>query len=421
MTRTNKIYLLAAAFMIVAPLSISGTATEGIKYARLAITAAMVGFGLFIYKPEPFGSTTKAFLFFCSFFTAAALWSDDITWALFNKSMFFMSILGGLFMAFTTKTDQELYKGIKLLAVTGTVAGFFLFLTYLQNPEANTAGDRMAVGGMNANTIGASAAPMFIFSFFLGLWQTGFKWKALCFSSSILLAIVILGSGSRGAVLMAIVGTLIATKPFLQKKASMVIMSCAIPIALLQLVAVTAGFDIASKIPGLSRITESTEKKGNTREGMWKYAYKKYETSPMIGIGWLHFGTSKSSANCHNLYLQVLTETGIVGSAIFLAALVQILLRSRNVKYELYGSNQPELLALPLGLLASIAVHGMVEASALFGTTALPLLLGYSVGLIDRLPALLSTGSTTQQPSVSKPAIPRLEIRPRRTTPRTQF
>jgi O-antigen ligase len=420
MTRTNKIYLLAAAFMVVAPLSISGTATEGIKYARLAITVAMVGFGLFVYKPEPFGSSTKAFLFFCSFFTAAALWSNDITWALFNKSMFFMSILGGLYMAFTTKTDQELYKGIKLLAVTGTVAGFFLFLTYLQNPEGNTAGDRMAVGGMNANTIGASAAPMFIFSFFLGLWQTGFKWKALCFSSSILLAIVILGSGSRGAVLMAIVGTLIATKPFLQKKASMVIMSCAIPIALLQLVAVTAGFDIASKIPGLSRITEGGNKE-NTREGMWKYAYKKYETSPMIGIGWLHFGKSRSSANCHNLYLQVLVETGIVGSAIFLAALVQILLRSRNVKYELYGTDQPELLALPLGLLASIAVHGMVEASALFGTTALPLLLGYSVGLIDRLPALISKGSTPQQPSVSNPAIPRLEIRPSRPTSLTQF
>jgi hypothetical protein len=97
MTQTNKIYLLAAAFMVVAPLSISGTATEGIKYARLAITVAMVGFGLFVYKPEPFGSSTKAFLFFCSFFTAAALWSNDITWALFNKSMFFMSILGGLY------------------------------------------------------------------------------------------------------------------------------------------------------------------------------------------------------------------------------------------------------------------------------------------------------------------------------------
>jgi hypothetical protein len=103
---------------------------------------------------------------------------------------------------------------------------------------------------------------MFIFSVFLGLWQTGFKWRALCFSSSILLAIVILGSGSRGAARMASVGTLIATKPFLQKKASMVIMSCATPIALLQVVAVTAGFDIASKIPGLSRITEASKKKG---------------------------------------------------------------------------------------------------------------------------------------------------------------
>jgi O-antigen ligase len=154
---------------------------------------------------------------------------------------------------------------------------------------------------------------------------------------------------------------------------------------------------------------------------MWKYTYKQYKKSPLIGIGWLHFGRSKSSANCHNLYLQVLTETGIVGAAIFLAALVQILLRSRDVQYELYGTDQPELLALPLGILASIAVHGMVEASALFGTTALPLLLGYSVGLIDRLPSLLSQGSASQPTSIAKPAIPRLEIRPSRVNHRTEF
>ena len=204
----------------------------------------------------------------------------------------------------------------------------------------------------------------------------------------------------------------------------MVIMSCAIPIAILQLVAVTAGFDLASKIPGLSRITEvgTGKKKENTRQGMWNYALRRYNAaSPLIGVGWLNFGKGKTSANCHNLYLQVLTETGIVGSAIFLSALVQILLRSRAVKYDLYGSAQPELLALPLGLLASIAVHGMVESSALFGTSALPLLLGYSVGLIDRLPILLSQGSSSQQPTVSTPAIPRLDIRPSRTTPRTQF
>lgn len=418
MKGVNKIYFLAAAFLIVAPLSISGTASEGIKYARLGLTVAMVGFGLFVYKAESFGSSTKAFLFFCTLFTIAGVWSDNVFWALFNKSMFLMSVGGGVYMAFTTKTQSELHGGIKLLALTGTIAGFFLFITYLMNPEDNTAGDRIAVGGMNANTIGASAAPMFIFSFFLGLWQTGFKWRALCFSSSILLAIVILGSGSRGAVLMAIVGTLIATKPFLQKRASMVIMSCAIPLGILQIVAVTAGFDIASKIPGLDRITEGGNKE-NTREGMWKYAYKKYETAPVFGIGWLHFGNG--SANCHNLYLQVLTETGIIGAAIFLSALVQILLRTRDVKYELYGSSQPELLALPFGLLASIGVHGMVEASALFGTTALPLLLGYSIALIDRLPHLISGDPSSHQIPVSKPAIPRLEIRPSRQARQSEF
>lgn len=408
MNRPNKIYLLAAVFMVVAPMSISGTATEGIKYARLAVTVLMVAAGIFFYKSPAFEPTTRSYVFFVGFFTLAAAWSDDIFWAFFNKSMFLMATLGGLYMAYATKTREELSGGIKLLAVTGTIAGFFLFLLYLMNPEENTSMDRLAVGGMNANTIGAAAAPMFILSFFLGLWQTTFKWRLLCFGSSILLAAVILGSGSRGAALMTIVGTLIATKPFLQKRAATLILACAIPLGLLQIVAITAGIDPISMIPGLSRITEGGNKK-NTREGMWLYTYRQFEKSPLMGIGWLHFG--KGTANCHNAYLQVLTESGILGAAILLIFLIKVFVRSLEAKTELGNSGHPELLALPLGLLASIAIHGMVEASALLGTTSLPLLLGFSVGLIDRLPDLLNSEAQDKIAPKPKPAIPRLDIR----------
>ncbi len=408
MTQTNKMYLVAAIFFIVAPLSVSGDASTGIKYFRLALTVAMVGLGIFVYQAESFRSTTKAFMFFAVFFTAGALWCDKISHGLLNKGMFLMSILSGVYMAYTTKSEQQLSSGLKLLALSGTIAGFFLFGAYLANPEANTSGDRLAVGGMNANTIGAAAGPMFIFSFFLGFWQTGFKLRAVCFISSILLAIVILGSGSRGATLMAIAGTLIATKPFLQKRATTVILCVALPIAGLQIVAMTTGQNLLSKIPGAERIFEGGNKK-NTREGMWNWTYRQYQKSPVIGIGWLHFGNS--SANCHNAFLQILTEVGIVGAAIFLSFLVQFLVRMRSVKYELYGSSHPELVALPVGLLASLAIHGMVEASVLLGTTALPILLGYSVALVDRLPDIMNKASGPQPKETIKRAIPRLEIR----------
>ncbi len=415
MNRPNKIYLLAAVFFIVAPLSVSGTASDGIKYARLAITAAMIGMGLFVYRADPLNSTTKTFTFFVVLFTAGALWSDSIFYALFNKSMFLMSALAGVYMVYTTKSEEELTSGIKLLALTGTIAGFLLFATYLQNPDSGTAGDRLAVGGMNANTIGAAAGPMFIFSFFLGLWRPEFKLRVVCFSSALLLAIVILGTGSRGATLMAIVGTLIATKPFLQKRASTVLLAIALPIGMLQIYAVATGTSVASKIPGLERIVSGGNKE-NTRAGMWNFALKKFNKSPIIGIGWLSWG-KKSSANCHNAYLQILVEVGILGAAVFLASTVQLILRLSSVKYTLRESSHPELLALPLGLLASLAVHGMIEASFLFGTTALPLLLGFSIALIDRLPSLLATSSATIPISRTTPAIPRLDIRPRRRHP----
>ena len=412
MNRPNKIYLLAAAFFIIAPLSVSGTASDGIKYLRLGLTVAMSGMGFFVYRASPLDSATKTFAFFVVLFTAGALWSDSILMALFNKGMFLMSALAGVFMIYTTKTEEELTAGIKLLALTGTVAGFLLFATYLQNPESGTSGDRLAVGGMNANTIGAAAGPMFIFSFFLGLWRPEFKLRIICFSSSLLLAIVILGTGSRGATLMAIVGTIIAVKPFLQKRALTVLLSIAIPVGMLQIYALATGTNVASKIPGLERILSGGNKK-NTREGMWEWTYKRFKRSPVIGIGWLHWGNS--SANCHNAYLQVLTETGIVGAAIFLASIVQIVLRIFSVKYTLRESTNPELLALPLGLLASLAVHGMIEASVVLGTTGLPLLLGFSVALVDRLPSLVNQGSSSMPVARATPAIPRLEIRARRS------
>lgn len=297
---------MAAILFIVAPLSVAGTATTGIKYFRLILTAAIVGTGIFVYQAESFKSTSKAFNFFAFFFFAGALWSNLIGWAVFNKGMFLMSALAGVYMAYTTKSEEQLSAGIKLLALSGAIAGFLLFGAYLANPDDNTAGDRLAVGGMNANTIGAAAGPMFIFSFFLGFWQPGFKIRVVSFLSSILLAIVILGSGSRGATLMAIVGSLMATKPFLQKKASTVILCVAIPLGGLQIFALATGESLLSKIPGADRILEGGTKE-NTREGMWTWTYKQYKKSPVLGIGWLHFGTT--SANCHNAFLQILTDS----------------------------------------------------------------------------------------------------------------
>ncbi len=410
MDRPNKIYLMAAVFMVIAPLSVSADAGNGIKFARLGLTILMAGFGIFVYQAETLRGMTKSFIAFSVVFTIAALWSNDPLWGMINKGMYLMAALGGVYMAYTTKNDVELSKGIKLLCITGAVSGFFLFGTFLQNPNQGVVSNRLAVAGMNANTIGAAAAPMFILSFFLGLWQRGWKWRLFAFTSALLLLVVILGTGSRGATLMAIVGTFIATKPFLKKRAASIVLACAIPIGLVQIIAIASGIDVVSKIPGLERITSGGTKE-NTREGMWNFAYKKFEKapSPFIGIGWLHWG--KSSANCHNLYLQVLVECGYFGTVFFVVCLFRIAVRSNEVKHELYGSPNPELSALPMGILASLAVHGMVESSTLFGTTSAPLLLGYSVALLDQLPHLLSHGNYPTPPTEKRAAVPRLEIK----------
>lgn len=412
MEKPNKVHLLAAAFMIVAPLSISGQATEGIKYLRLIVTATMAGFGMFLYEKESFGSLTKSFVFFCAIFTTSALWSDNIFWALFYKGSFLMAVLGGIYMTYTIQNRQQLTNAIKLMANIGTIGGLLLFVVFLMNPETNTAGGRMAVGGMNANTIGAAAAPMFTLAVFMSFWQQQFKRRLFYLGSATLLAITILGSGSRGATLMALVGTLMAIKPFLQKKAATVILAVALPLGGLQIVSIATGFDLASKIPGLSRITEggTTE---NTREGMWQFSMKRFYANPAIGCGWLHFGNSQ--ANSHSVYIQVIVESGLVGGTFFVAFVFQVFIGSSRSKQELSGMASPELLALPMGIVTSVAVHGMVEASALFGTTSLPLLFGFSITLIDRLPDLMREGTLDLPTEKPVSAIPRLDIRSTRS------
>lgn len=412
MDKPNKVHLLAAVFMIVAPLSISGQASEGIKYLRLVVTAGMAGLGMFLYEKESFGSLTKSFVFFCSAFTASALWSDNLFWAAFYKSSFLMAVLGGVYMGYTLQTRQQLTNSIKLMANIGTIGGLLLFVVFLMNPETNTVGGRMAVGGMNANTIGAAAAPMFVLAVFMSFWQEQFKRRIFYLASATLLAITILGSGSRGATLMAIVGTLMAIKPFLQKRAATVILAIALPLGSLQIVSIATGFDLASKIPGLSRITEggTTE---NTREGMWEFSMKRFYRNPGIGCGWLHFGNSQ--ANSHSIYIQVLAESGLVGGTFFVIFVLQLLIGSSRRKNELYGMASPELLALPMGIVTSVAVHGMVEASALFGTTSLPLLFGFSIALIDRLPDLMREGTLELPPEKPASAVPRLDIRSTRS------
>lgn len=84
--------------------------------------------------------------------------------------------------------------------------------------------------------------------------------------------------------------------------------------------------DFLTKIPLLSRVMDTFhgiiegEDVSSARLGLYKWAWRLFTENPLIGIGWGNYRTTvvgnvtfASELDTHNIYLQLLTETGIIG------------------------------------------------------------------------------------------------------------
>jgi len=72
----------------------------------------------------------------------------------------------------------------------------------------------------------------------------------------------------------------------------------------------------------LSRFSESDDI-SNNRFLFWEKAYDLFTTSKAWGIGWGAFvRRSKTGTSAHNIYIQLLCETGIIGLTVSLLAII---------------------------------------------------------------------------------------------------
>nr|WP_296074081.1 O-antigen ligase family protein [uncultured Ruminococcus sp.] len=91
----------------------------------------------------------------------------------------------------------------------------------------------------------------------------------------------------------------------------------------------------------------------SNRQYLWQYAWKSFESSPLFGHGWGYFANSLnitvdtvgvSNMNAHNIYLQLLADTGIIGFLIFIVPMIYTLF----VSIKLIRKNTNKLLATEL-------------------------------------------------------------------------
>ncbi len=71
------------------------------------------------------------------------------------------------------------------------------------------------------------------------------------------------------------------------------------------------------------------------RFAIWNTAFERFLSSPVFGVGWFGLRSAYLSGDAHNVYLQLLAETGLIGFACFMFFFINALLKTiKKTKYE---------------------------------------------------------------------------------------
>lgn len=137
----------------------------------------------------------------------------------------------------------------------------------------------------------------------------------------------------------------------------------------------------ASVVPALAdtfgRISSmGDDVQSTSRLVMWGFAFDYFKQNPIMGIGWYGFryrnilGYASSSSGCHNIYFELLCETGIIGFSVFLICAISSLIRSfKNLSLDSKSNGIYRTpLAVSLVIQMFVIMYGMT-GNALYDTT----------------------------------------------------
>ena len=386
MKQTNKIWLLFALFIVIAPLSTSSDSSNALKMARAGIS--LLGF-IFCYQAgviQRLNPMSKSLWSFALVFALMAVLSDSIAWGLFNKSLFVLTVTLGFGSVYAVTSMEDLLKRMHLLGFVAAFSALGILYMFVTSPAEEMGVDRLTVGGMNANIIGSTAAPLFLLCLFLLIRQQKTWSRVLHFTTAIVLLSIIMATGSRGAFLMVASGSIFIMRPVLKKNMFMAATFILIPVIVYYIFTEAFSSSESPTTSGFDRITSTEEgaRSADTRTPVWHWAMKRFYWNPVFGVGWMHFGTG--SVNVHSIYILVLCECGLVGAFFFFLFLIKIpttfisnlqVLDTQSVSYY--------LVYFAGGMLAAHLLHGLVESSTLFGSTVNCVFFGFGIGLLDRV------------------------------------
>ncbi|MCD4652280.1 MAG: O-antigen ligase family protein, partial [Candidatus Cloacimonetes bacterium] len=257
-------------------------------------------------------------ILFIAYLTFSCIVSSQTSYGLHKVRVFVVNgcVLLITFYLFSSKVQiLSMLKVIFLL-------GFVYYIVVLMLPSYS-AGQRLSAVGINPIWFARGLGMSIVTALFLGFWNRNVIIKLLYGISSIAFFYYTLRTGSRGP-LVALLGSIIfAVFVYIIKRNSLTIGSIAkMLLSFLLILILLFSIMQLSKGDGTSRImsqTGTSSESGLIRLFLLFEAWQMFKGSPIVGQGFGAYLSSRAGyfVYPHNIIMELLSETGIVGLAMF--------------------------------------------------------------------------------------------------------
>lgn len=420
-TLLHKLILYLSAVVLLVPLVVWPTSTYPFIFGKatwLQVGAELIGL-LYIflvvyewekYRPRWSWLGVGVLLFYLSLFVSSYFgvdwWRSFWSRAERQLGLFVMIHYGILFLVWRSVLSKEqLYKLWQWFVVTGVFVPLVAMYQLFNSGFLFNVGSARVVTTLGNPTFAAGFMLFLFFSALIFWYRQGSRLKWLWLGVAILSAVGIFITQTRGAIIGWVAGLIVLAlwltanrvySPRLRKITG----ACTLGIvALIALAFVARGTVVVKAIPGVSRLvnTPLEAATGGTRLLFWKTSLIGWKEHPVLGWGWenyydlankyylpdlLRYGPEQEwNDNAHNLLINTLAVTGIVGLVVFIF-LYGTLIATVYKQGKSVASLLPDHF-LWGGLLALLAAH-LIQNLFVFENSTSYLFFFFLLALIDR-------------------------------------
>ncbi len=255
------------------------------------------------------------------------LWTPDLEWAKGVASTAVQLILLCFLFSLVIDNKALIIKSYQAY-VFGNITGALIIINnFIHGIETNYYG-RYGINNIETDTLSIILAVSLPMAAYLAFKQTNKVIRLINLLAIPLIFYAIFLTGTRTGSIVGLIGILYWV--FTHRSASFLVKSS---IAFVMVVSVIAIFTLAPKA-SIDRIFSAGQSISsgtlNSRTSIWRGSLKEWEKSPIIGsgLGGLGFVLSKEHVNyrgAHNVFIQLLTEDGIIGLSLYLLIIISLL------------------------------------------------------------------------------------------------